>query len=131
MKSILRTVLVALAIVLVNAAPPFASAGPYEDGIEAYQRGDYTTALQIFRSLAETGDARGQNGFGVMSEWGQGVPQDDAAAVKWYRMAADQGFSKAQVNLGGMYVTGRGVQQDYVEAAKWYRKAAKQGHAKG
>ena len=60
---------------------------------------------------------------------GQGVPQDDAEAVKWYRLAADQGDAKAQYNLGNMYRKGQGVPQDYAEAVKWYRLAAEQGAA--
>ena len=34
---------------------------------------------------------------------GQGVPQDDAEAIKWYRMAAEQGDAGAQFNLGIRY----------------------------
>ena len=30
---------------------------------------------------------------------GQGVPQDDAEAVRWWRLAADQGIAQAQSNL--------------------------------
>ena len=59
----------------------------------------------------------------------EGVPQDDAEAVRWYRLAADQGRASAQNNLGGMYSNGRGVPQDAAEAARWYRLAADQGDA--
>jgi len=59
----------------------------------------------------------------------EGVPQDDAEAVKWYRRAADQGDAKAQDNLGAMYATGRGVPRDDAEAVKWFRRAAIQGDA--
>ena len=40
---------------------------------------------------------------------GEGVPENDAEAVKWYRLAAEQGGARAQSNLGFMYETGRGV----------------------
>ena len=60
---------------------------------------------------------------------GEGVPQDDAEAVKWYRLAAEQGYAAAQSTLGFMYAEGRGVPQDYAEAVKWYRLAAEQGDA--
>ena len=59
----------------------------------------------------------------------EGVPQDDAEAVRWYRLAAEQGHADAQSNLGVMYDTGRGVPQDDAEAVRWYRLAAEQGHA--
>jgi len=60
---------------------------------------------------------------------GQGVPKDDAQAIKWFREAADQGNATAQGVVGNMYLKGQGVPQDYVEAAKWFRKAADQGEA--
>jgi TPR repeat protein len=101
-----------------------ARAGPYEDGIAYYQRGDYANALQIFRSLAAQGDASAQFNLGVMYDLGQGVTQDYVEAVKWYRLAAAQGNAGAQGFLGSMYATGRGVPQDYAEAAKWSRLAA-------
>jgi clan AA aspartic protease (TIGR02281 family) len=63
-------------------------------------------------------------------QYGHGVTQNYAEAVKWYRKAADQGHSAAQFNLGGMYLYGHGVTQNYAEAVKWYRKAADQGEAK-
>ena len=59
----------------------------------------------------------------------EGVPQDDAEAVKWYRLAAEQGNASAQYNLGVGYANGEGVPQDDAEAVKWYRLAAEQGNA--
>ena len=60
---------------------------------------------------------------------GEGVPQDDAEAVRWYRLAADQGYSPAQTTLGNMHINGIGVAQDLAESARWYRLAADQGLA--
>ena len=54
MKAFLRTGFLALAI-MASAVP--ANAGPYEDGVAAYNRGDYATALKIWRPFAEKGDA--------------------------------------------------------------------------
>ena len=48
---------------------------------------------------------------------GEGVPEDDAEAVRWYRLAADQGHAGAQYNLGVMYANGEGVVEDDAEAA--------------
>ena len=73
-----------LLILLVCAAGP-AVAGPFEDGLTAAQKGDYTTAMRLWRSLADQGDARAQLNLGVMYRDGQGVPQDYAAAVSCYR----------------------------------------------
>ncbi len=98
----------------------------FDEGVAAYNRGDYATALREWRPLAEQGNAGAQNNLGVMYDMGQGVSQDDAEAVKWYRKAAEQGDAKAQNNLGNMYDKGKGVPQDYAEAVGWRRKAAEQ-----
>jgi TPR repeat protein len=115
------------ALTLVGAA----FAEPWEDAMAAYERDEYATALQLWRPLAEQGDADAQAHLGVMYEMGQGVPQDYAEAVKWYRLAAEQGHAGGQNNLGIMYATGQGLPQDYLEAAKWFQLAAEQGNAGG
>ena len=94
---------------------------------EAYKKGDYVTAVDLYRLAAEQGYADAQNGLGSMYFLGQGVPQNDAEAAKWYRKAAEQGHTLALSNLASCYNLGRGVRQDYGEAVKWYRKAAEQG----
>jgi Sel1 repeat len=106
-----------------------ATAGPLEDAVAAYQRGDYTTALSRWHRLAEQGDAEAQFHLGVMYESGQGGQRNDAEAIKWYRKAAEQGDAVAQFNLGIMYTKGEGVSQNDAEAAQWYRLAANHGLA--
>jgi len=49
------------------------------------QKGDYETAMRVWRPLADQGDARAQFNLGVIYRDGQGVPQDYAAAVSCYR----------------------------------------------
>ena len=100
-------------------------------GQVAYNRGNYATALQEFRPLADQGHAEAQNSLGFMYQNGKGVAQDDRQAVEWYRKAADQGNAAGQNNLGYMYANGRGVAQDDRQAVEWYRKAADQGNAAG
>ena len=78
---------------------------------------------------AEQGLATAQYNLGVMYGTGEGVPQDDAEAIRWYRLAAEQGLATAQYNLGVMYDDGLGVPQDDAEAIRWYRLAAEQGLA--
>jgi uncharacterized protein len=83
------------------------------------------------KAAAEQGDAVAQYNLGVMYEKGEGVPENDAEAVKWYRKAADQGNADAQLILGYMYEKGKGVPENDAEAVKWYRKAAEQGSELG
>ena len=57
---------------------------------EAYEKGDYVTAIRLSRPLAEEGDALAQACLGLMYHNGQGVPQDDVEAHKWYNLAASR-----------------------------------------
>jgi uncharacterized protein len=100
-----------------------AVAGAFEDGKVAYQRKNYPKALQLFRPLAEQGDAGPQHFLGFMYANGQGLPQDFTEALKWYQLAADQGNAGAQNNLGLMYLKGNSVPQDYVQAHVWFSLA--------
>jgi len=77
---------------------------------------------------AEQGFAFAQYKLGVMYAEGQGVPEDDAEAVKLFRKAAEQGYADAQHNLGFMYDKGQGVPEDDVYAYMWWNIAAAQGN---
>ena len=87
MRHGIKAGLVALVVFLGLAAPPVA-AGPFEDGVAAFGRGDYATALQLWRTLANQGDANAQFHLGTMYTTGSGVPQDFAEAAKWFRKSA-------------------------------------------
>lgn len=117
----MKRICLALVLVVSLAVPAWAD---FQDGVAAYDRGDYATALQEFKPLAEQGDARAQNSLGLMYYHGQGVPQDDAEAVRLYSLAAEQGYAWAQYHLGLMYANGEGVLRDYVQAHMWSNLAA-------
>ena len=65
-----------------------AAAGPLEDGLAAHERGDYATALRLFRPLGEQGNASAQYNLGVMYALGQGVPRDNVQAYMWFDLSA-------------------------------------------
>ena len=112
------------ALVLTVILTGGAATGPLEDAWTAYKRGDFATALQLWRPRAELGSEVAQVNLGFMYYNGQGVPQDDGEAAKWYRLAAEQGNANAQSNLASMYYIGQGVPQDYVQAYMWVDLAA-------
>ena len=99
----------------------------FDAGMSAFERGDYATAVQEWRPLAEQGHAEAQNYLGWMYRWGLGVPMDDAEAVNWYRKAAEQGIAEYMTRLASMYLMGWGVPQDDVKAHMWYDLAAAAG----
>ena len=57
-----RSLLIAILIALSGATA--AEAGPFEDAAAAYTAGDHAKAAQLFRPMAEQGDARAQNNLG-------------------------------------------------------------------
>ncbi len=124
---VLTLALTACSSDLPNSLPVLAA--DVQVGVEAYERGDYATALEELRPLAERGDDRAQYFLGSMYADGEGIPQDSVEAVKWYHLAAEQGDADAQFSLGGLYYYGAGIPQDSVEAVKWYHLAAEQGDA--
>jgi len=128
MRSVIKAALVAFALSAAFAAP--VAAGPLEDGVAAYERGDYAAAFRLMRPLAEQGDASAQFNLGIMYSEGKGVTQDYAEAVKWYRRAAEQGNAPAQSNLGIMYSEGKGVTHDHIQAHMWFNLAAARGEEK-
>ena len=120
-----------LAITLCIVSVSVATAQDFDKGLKAAQAGDFQTALQEWRPLAEQGYASAQYNLGQMYRNGQGVPQDDAEAVKWYRLAAEQGNAYALFTLGYFYSTGQGVPQDKVMAHMWYNISAAIGNELG
>jgi TPR repeat protein len=76
-----------------------AYAGPWEDGMVAYNRGDYAPAIRLFRPLAERGNAKAQSLIGVMYRRGQGVARSSVHAFIWFSRAAAHGDAKARVEL--------------------------------
>jgi len=117
--------LLAFAFFIACCAP--VRAGDYEDGVAAFDQGDYATALALLRPLADQGNANAQSILGRMYAEGRGVPHDGIIAARWYRRAAEQGQPFAELVLGEIYF-GR-QPPDYAEAARWYRRSAEHGVA--
>ena len=79
-----------------------ALAGPWEDGMAAYNRGDYVPALQVFRAMAREGNADAQRLLGQMYRRGQGVKRSSTRAFLWFNRAAARGDRRASVDLREM-----------------------------
>ena len=102
--------------------------GPrYDEGLQAYSTGDIATAYQLWKPLAEHGDADAQFAFGTLYYEGIGVPVDHTESSYWFHLAAEQGHASAQYNLGNAYKRGEGVRQNDKMAIYWWEKASRQG----
>lgn len=88
-----------------------------------FDRANYKTALRVWMSAAQNGDAEAQVNVGEIFERGLGTDPNYEAAALWYGKAAEQGNSRAQFNLGTLYEQGLGVEKDSLQALNWYRRA--------
>lgn len=76
----------------------------FADAKRAFQDERFGTALDGFRSLAESGHVEAQYRLGGMYEKAKGVVQCLPDAVHWYTKAADAGYAPAQAQLGLIYL---------------------------
>jgi len=99
-------------LLVVVAVTRAAIAGALEDAYSAMNAGDYATALQLLRPLADQGNVAALKALAIINDYGFG---------------ADKGNGSAQFSLGFIYGKGLGVPQDYVRAHMWFDLAAAQG----
>jgi TPR repeat protein len=119
--------IVTCALVLLAALAAPVAAGPLEDGVDAYRAKEYAKAAELWRPLADKGDAVAQYRLGTLYMEGKGVEQNDATAFMWLQRAANQGNAEAQYDVGASYMAGLGVDKNEAEGARWFERAANQG----
>jgi len=102
----------------------------FQDAMDAFDKGDFETAVQEWIPLAEDGNAEAQYRLGRAYYSGQGITKNDKLAFEWSLKAAEQGFARAQFNVGMFYRDGIGVDIRFEEAFRWVKKAAEQGFAR-
>ena len=113
----------AVAAVLIGAATPAIAQKGVKSGIDAWQHGDYASAVAIWRPLAEKGDSDAEFDLGQAYRLGRGVPVDLAQAQLWLEKAADAGHLDAQTTLG-LLLFDSGNRSG---AMRWLKKAAERG----
>jgi len=114
----------AIGLLCVAAAGP--ALADFKAGMDAYDRGDFETALAEWRPLADGGMAEAQYNIGLIYHHGKGVAADPAAAHGWYLEAAEGGYARAQYRVAEMFESGQGVRVDLVQARLWFSLAGEQ-----
>src|SRR5436309_11815649 len=94
-----RTIAIGAVLIAQLLGAPAAFAGPWEDGMAAYNRGDYVPAIHLFRPLAAKGNSRAQSVMGMMYRKGEGVGRSPLRAFMWFSLAARRGDGKAKADL--------------------------------
>jgi TPR repeat protein len=108
---------------------PFTNyAGPLDDGLSAFNAGNYQRAFDLWKPLAEAGDAKARYNLGLMFQQGRGVEKNLQQARLLFAAAASQGDADAQYQLGLIYYQGEGVFRSSKDAYHWWSLAAAQQH---
>jgi TPR repeat protein len=92
---------------------------------DAYNTGNFKTALEIYSELAHEGNADAQTSLGYMYQNGQGCERDDQKVVELYTKAAEAFQPYALYNLAILYENGFcGVECDQFKAYELHMEAA-------
>ena len=129
MKRLIITLCLAISLAIGSFGVGWS--GDLQKGFDAYEEGDYATALKEWTPLAEQSEASAQFNLGVMYAMGHGVPQDHKTAVKWFTLSAEQGDAMAQGNIATMYAFSQGVIEDKVYAHMWANLGNSNGNENG
>jgi TPR repeat protein len=102
-------------------------ASRFDQGVAAYDAGDFPGAYRIWEQLAREDDLAAMRNTAQMLRQGKGVAKDTKKAFNLYMNAAEKGLVTAMANVGDMYVAGEGTEKNPEAAAAWYARAATAG----
>lgn len=122
-------ILIGALLTAAIAAP--VRAGDFEQGLDAFNAGDYAAAFAIWWPSARAGDAKSQASLGFLYYAGKGVRRDDRQSLGWFRLAAEAGQPTAQYYLGVQYFYGLGIDRDLAQAYSWCDIALTNGYSEG
>ena len=111
-----------IAAIMIAAVSAPLSAQSVEEGVEAWQQGNYAEAVAMWQPLAEGGDADAQYNLGQAYRIGRGTQPNAVESRKWFELAAKQGQVDAQTSLGLLLIQ----TADRAEALQWLKLAAEQ-----
>jgi len=126
----LYKLIITLLLVITSNLSTATALADFNTGLDAYQKGDFKTALGEWLPDAEKGDPHAQHMLGFLYANGRGVELKPELTVHWWRQAASQGFAPAQYTLGSLYRKGLGVPYNSKKAATWIERAADAGYPK-
>lgn len=96
-----------------------------DEGMLAYQQGDFERAFTYWQQLAQENKAQAMFNLAVLYANGQGTPKDEQQARSWCEKAAQAGLIDAQRHLGYLYHQ----EENWQQALYWWEQAAQAGDA--
>ena len=120
-KKMKRLIPVFLMLILMSA-PVYAD--DYQDGENAYRRGDYRAAFEKFEPLAEQGNGQAQWLLAGLYARGMGVARDYAQALKWSAIAGANGVEIGIIGRDMLQkqMTPKQINEGYRAAREWMRE---------
>lgn len=107
----------------------------FKKGMQAFEVGDYDTALDIWTALSYPGildfhdaDRGSQYELGKMYLYGIGVAVDAKKGLKLVKESANKNYNHSQFLLGRLYYEGKIIPKNNKKALKWISKAASLGN---
>jgi ATP-dependent protease ClpP protease subunit len=116
----LSRLVAALLMAVSLCIPTLVSASTFEQGLDAYDKGKYSEAVELWTRLANDGHQGAQFNLAVMYEQGVGVGKDLKQSALLYKKVAVKGDIAAQFAIAAMFEKGMGVELNLNEARKWY-----------
>ena len=113
------------------APPPGPQTSALKSANEAYDRGDYSTALSAWQGLAKDGHPLAAFRLGRLYRNGKGVATNPKRALQWFWQAARQKVAAAYYQIGMMHLAGEYVVNDIAAAWAHFRVAGRMGDNRG
>jgi TPR repeat protein len=99
----------------------------FDEGVAAYDAGNYAEAYRLFSSIEDENLAAMRN-VAYMRRSGEGTRRDPKGAEEMYERAARGGLPTAQADLGEMLMNGEAGKPNPAAAAAWLSLAAAAHH---
>ena len=112
-----------------NTSAHAKTTGGDDAAYEAFDQGQYLTALDLAVKAAERGEPQAHTLVARIYAEGLGASKNSPLAAKWYARGAELGDAEAMFAYGVMLAEGQGIDKDRAEAARMFEAAASRKHA--
>lgn len=105
-------------------------ADQFEDALEAYQKGEYTKAGELWKKAGEDKAEAGDSFYnvGIMYRDAVGYERNLGYAAYWFKLSAERGYAEAMFALGELsYFGGTDYPKNFNAALYWWQKGIDAG----
>ncbi len=95
----------------------------YQQGLDAYLKGDFQNAQDLWKQAAQGEDARSMFNLGLLHQQEKISDASLEQAIKWYERAVEHGYLPAAYHLGALM-----IEQGSGDGLRWVEKASQEGY---